>query len=171
MLFKFGAFPSPSECPCCSKPCGSSFCLKQMPKNTFGYSRDEPQRALAAALTARSKLKNDSKLCCVEGREQLNLSLQPWSALHCDVKVCGCARLAVESKGNIGTFPCFLHSSSVAGWHTDNALSLCLLLAWGAARSGLAVPDTEEVQGRRPAPWGSTDHWAEGRRSVCVRIL
>ncbi|CAB1428036.1 unnamed protein product [Pleuronectes platessa] len=43
--------------------------------------------------------------------------------------------------------------NTVAMWlgDTNNACCLCLL-ACGAAASGLAVPDTDEVQGWRPAP-------------------
>lgn len=104
-----------------------------------------------------------------KAKSNLILSLQPWSAVHCGVKslwvywVCVCAHLAVNQRESLAPF-FFLHSSNVAGWHTDNALSLCLLLACRAARSGLAVPDTEEAQGRRPAPWGSTD----GLWAVCA---
>lgn len=135
----------------------------------------DPQKALPAALMVHCKLWSDNRLWSVEGQEQLNLSLQPCSAVCCDVKslcvygcvcVCACLHLAVNQRETLALVHFFLHSSNVAGWHTDNGLSLCLLLACRAARSGLAVPDTEEAQGRRPAPWSSTDDWAGGLCAV-----
>ena len=154
-----GASPSPSEFPRCSKPGGSSCRLKEMPKE-FGFSCDDPQRTMPAVLMVLTA-KEWHKPCCVESQEQLHLQSTTIVGSALWFKICGCEHLAVKSKGNIGTFPCCLHM--VAGWHTDNTLSLCLSLAWGAARSDLAVPDAKELQARRPAPQGSTDNWAEGR--------
>lgn len=126
------------------------------------------------------KLRSDNRLWSVEGQEQLKIKFTTMvsCALWCKVSVsvrsvCVCARLAVNQREPLAPF-FFLHSSNVAGWHTDNALSLCLLLACRAARSGLAVPDTEEAQGRRPAPWGPTDGlWAvcACRENVILVIL
>lgn len=54
---------------------------------------DDPKRALPAILMVHLKLTSDNMRQSEESQEQLNLSLQPWSALHCDGKsVCvyGC---------------------------------------------------------------------------------
>ncbi len=136
---------------------------------------DDLQRALPAASWCIFKIRSDNKPWSTKGQEQLNLSLQPWSAVHCGVKslwVYGCAwaHLAVNKRETLLTWHLSIFLLTIAMWldDTENALSLCLLLACRAARSGLAVPDTEEAQGRGPAPRGSTEDWAGGLWSVRV---
>ena len=64
-------------------------------------------------------------------------------ALRCKVCVClrmcvcwcVCARLAVNQRETLALVH-FLHSSDVAGWHTDNALFLCA--CWRTGQRGAA---------------------------------
>lgn len=116
---------------------------------------DFPKRAQLAILTVRSKLTSVHRLQNKEGQKQL--SLQSWSALCCDGKlvcvcvaivVCVCAHLAVNQRETLALAHFFF---TVAMW-LDDTQTMCFCCSYRAARSGLAVPDTEEVQGRRPAP-------------------
>lgn len=92
--------------------------------------------------------RSDDKLSNVDSQEQLNPSFERSSAVHCGVNsmcLCVCAYLAVNQREMLALVHYYLHSRNVDD--TQKMRFRCAsLLACRAARSGLALPDTEEAE-------------------------
>lgn len=97
---------------------------------------DDPQRAPPAVLMVHSKLRSDNRLWSVEGQEQLNLSLQPWSAVG--VWLCMSVRvhLAVNQRETLALVHFFF---TVAMWLDDTqTMRFRCACCWHAGQRGAA---------------------------------
>lgn len=107
----------------------------------------------------------------VEGPEQLNLSALPWPDVTQSLCVCVCVcTFGSNSERMVGTCPLsfFTVATLLDDTHTIRFRCACCWHAGQRGGGGLAVPDTEEGQGGRPAPRGSADHWGGG---LCLCVL
>lgn len=113
---------------------------------------DDPQMALPA-LMVHFKIRVTTCCWVSKGQEQLNLSLQPWSAVHCGVKslrvyVCAWAHLAVNKRETLLTWHLSIFFFfTVAMWLDETqTMRFHCAYCWHA--------------GQRGAAWlGSAWHW------------